>query len=94
MLVDHDCVSVLGPGICGEVFRWLVISSVWRWGGEIKFEVVDGEVWGAKRLISVVFTVMADHGGGGIVAFCDLCYESDLSVCCAREIEVKIDIER
>ena len=95
-LVDYY-VSVefeLGVGGVGGVLVRTVIRGslrrVWRGGGETKFEVVDGQVWGAKRLMSVVFIVMAVHGGGGIVAFCNLCYESDLSVGCVREIEVKI----
>ena len=94
----NDYVSVefeLGIRSVGGVLVRTVIRGslrrVWRGGGETRFEVVDGQVWGTKRLLSVVFIVMAVHGRGGIVAFCNLCYESDLSVGCAREIEVEME---
>lgn len=83
LVAENDDVSVelqLGIGGAGGVLVRTVVRGslrqVWRGGGEVELEViVDGEVWGAVRLILVVYIVMAVHSGGGIW-FCNLCKES------------------
>lgn len=80
----EDDVSVeleLGIGGVGRVLVRTVVRGslrqIGRRGDEVEFEVVvDGELWGGVGLILVVYKVMAVHGGGGIVAFCNLCNES------------------
>ena len=88
LFVEDDYASVelqLGiGGVGGVLVRTVVRGSwrqIWRGGGEVVVEVIvemrGGECWGVERLILVIYIVMAVHGGGGDVAFCNLCSESD-----------------
>ena len=67
-------------GVGGVLVRTVIRGSlrqIGRGSDEVEVEViVEGEFWGTVRLIVVVYIVMAVHGGGGIVAFCNLCNES------------------
>ena len=98
-LAEDDYVSVKLELRIGSVWRVLVRAvvrgswrQVWRGGGEVVVEVIvemgSGEGWGVETVALVVYIVMAVHGEGGFVAFCNLCNESDLFVGCVREIEM------
>ena len=80
-----------GGVLVRTVVRWS-LRQVWRRGDEVEFEViVDGEVWGAVRLILFVYKVMAVHGGGGDGCVLVTCVESgDPFGWLCTEIEMEI----